>query len=197
MARSTYTPHIFRLRRRPPRLFPARDFSHPLVKKGRGGPAPPPDPDRVHPSQGTQRGTPRLFSGTGLRRKLNSCHGHKWQSDGGPPLMPCAKDPTPTHGIKVAPPFTCHDGVPPSFRVEGGPLGFHERGTPTPLSFPWEGGTPLRGDGGVTGPSDWTDPPPGFEGRFQKMMMRSSSDSGNLLRSVPGSYFTSGSLRVG
>jgi len=97
----------------PSHLFPVRDFTHPQVKKGRGGPAPPPDPDRVHPCQGTQGGTPLPFSGTGLRRRLNSGHRPERGSGGGPP-------------------------------------GFHERGTPTPLSSQWEGGATLGTFGGVT-----------------------------------------------
>jgi hypothetical protein len=46
----------------------------------------PPDicPDGV-PPQGTQRGTPLLFSSMGLRRRLNSGHRPKWRPGWGPP----------------------------------------------------------------------------------------------------------------
>ena len=79
----------------PSHLFPVRDFTHPLVKKGRGGPAPPPDPDRVPPLQGTPRGTPLPFSDTGLRRRRFSSHHPKRGSGGGTPTMPPVQDPHP------------------------------------------------------------------------------------------------------
>jgi len=79
----------------PSHLFPVRDFTHPQVKKGRGGPAPPPDPDRVPPTQGDLGGAPLPFSGTGLRRRLNSCYRPKRGSGGGPPVFHERVTPTP------------------------------------------------------------------------------------------------------
>jgi len=108
----------------PSRLFPATDFTHPLVKKGRGGPAPPPDPYRVPPLQGTQRGTPLPVSSTGSRRRLNSYHRPERGSGGGTPTVPTVHDPHP-------PVFPKGDGCP--FGQGRGVSGFPPWTDPPPV----------------------------------------------------------------